>query len=61
MTRSKSNWKKAVALAMLILGMLLMLFMIIVEDEPGAVPLMMIVMGSGYLIWRARRQRKQEI
>ena len=61
MTRSKSNWKKAVALAMLILGMLLMLFMIIVEDEPGAVPWMMIVMGSGYLIWRARRQRKQEI
>ena len=61
MTRSKSNWKKAVALAMLILGMLLMLFMIIVEDEPGAVPLMMIVMGSGYLIWRARRQRTQEI
>lgn len=59
MTRSESRWKKNVALVTVVIGLLLMLFMILFEDEPGAVPLIMMVSGGGYLIWRARKQRRQ--
>lgn len=37
------------------LGFLLLMYMIIVEDEPGAVPLLLIAFGIGwYIISKAR-------
>jgi hypothetical protein len=44
---------------LLVLGLLLLVFMITVEDEPGALPLALIV---GSLTWKyiIRRQRKLE-
>ena len=42
------------------LGVLLLIYMIVVEDEPGALPLLLIVVGSGwYLITRARVRSDQ--
>ena len=52
MSKTESGWKKGGAYALIVLGMLLMLFMIIYEDEPGGIPLIMILLGSAYLIWR---------
>ena len=53
MTRVHSPWRKRLAQAAVVFGMLLMLYMIVYEDEAGALPLAMIVLGSGYLIWQA--------
>ena len=37
------------------IGVALMIFMIVTEDEPGAIPLLLIVAGTGwYLVTRAR-------
>ncbi|HMB98605.1 MAG TPA: hypothetical protein VKM36_08995 [Balneolaceae bacterium] len=37
------------------IGMLLLTYMILVEDEPGAVPLLLIILGfGGYLITRSK-------
>jgi hypothetical protein len=38
-----------------LIGVALLIYMVTVEDEPGAVPLLLIVVGSGwYFITRAR-------
>lgn len=42
------------------LGVLLLVYMIIVEDEPGAVPLGLIVLGVGWLVaTRVRGKRRR--
>jgi hypothetical protein len=39
----------------IVIGILLMIFMITTEDEPGAIPLGLIALGTGwYLLTRAR-------
>lgn len=58
MTDSRSSWKKRLAIASVVFGMLLMLYMIVYEDDPGGIPLIMIVLGCGYLFWRAKRERE---
>lgn len=46
---------KGLSLTAALLGAALMVFMIVVEDEPGAVPLALLVVGGGgYLLARAR-------
>ena len=43
------------SLGVLVVGFLLLVYMITVEDEPGALPLLLIVAGSaGYCISRYR-------
>ena len=51
MKDSASKLKKHMAIASIVLGMLLLLYMIIVEDEPGALPLALILLGGGDLAW----------
>lgn len=51
MSKTEFGWKGG-AYALMVLGMLLMLYMIIYEDEPGGIPLIMILLGSAYLILR---------
>ena len=44
------------------IGVLLMIYMITVEDEPGGVPLLLIVLGMGWYVVtrvRMRSHRKQ--
>ncbi len=44
-----------------IIGVALLIFMIVVEDEPGAIPLLLIAAGTGwYLISRYRIRTQQE-
>ena len=59
----KINLQKITSLLILALGIVLLAFMIIVEDEPGAVPLFMILLGGGgYFYTRfKRRSIKKEL
>ena len=47
------------AIAVTVAGLLLLAYMIIVEDEPGAIPLALIVSGTAwFVISRIRLRRK---
>lgn len=50
--------QKVIASLIIILGVLLLFFMVLVEDEPGAIPLFLILAGSGWYLWLHRRVRK---
>ena len=42
------------------IGVVLMVFMVLVEDEPGALPLLLIVIGTGwYFITRSRMKSQK--
>ena len=60
MSKSNGGWKRRTAIASVVLGLMLMLYMIIYEDEPGGVPLIMILAGGSYLIMRAYLDRDQD-
>jgi hypothetical protein len=54
-TMKKLRGQKLPAAAVIISGLLLLTYMILVEDEPGAVPLLFIIIGTvWYLIIRKR-------
>lgn len=42
------------------LGVLLLVYMVTVEDEPGALPLMLIIAGTGWHLVTRRRTRSHE-
>jgi hypothetical protein len=44
----KFRSNKLLSLITLSIGVLLMVFMIITEDEPGALPLLLIIIGTGW-------------
>ncbi|HEX2149436.1 MAG TPA: hypothetical protein VHI31_04595 [Actinomycetota bacterium] len=41
-------------------GVLLLVYMVTVEDEPGALPLLLIVLGSGWYFTTRARSRAQQ-
>jgi len=43
----------------LVMGVALLIFMIVVEDEPGAIPLLLIVAGTGWYFITRNRIRSQ--
>lgn len=43
------------AWTILVLGLLLLGFMVVVEGEPGALPLALVALGGGGLVWARRR------
>jgi hypothetical protein len=44
-----------------LIGVALLIYMVTVEDEPGALPLLLIVVGSGwYLITRERFRSREK-
>ena len=52
--------QKIIALLTVITGLTLMIYMIIVEDEPGALPLLMIIIGAvWYFIISAKTKAKK--
>ncbi|GAB6194709.1 hypothetical protein [Lysobacter xanthus] len=58
MTRSKTRTTKAVALALLGLGLLLLGYMVTVEGEPGALPLGLVLVGGlTYAVATVRERR----
>jgi hypothetical protein len=50
---------KFISLLIIVTGMVLMTFMIIVEDEPGAIPLLLIVIGTGWHLFTRSRIKSQ--
>ena len=49
------------ASALLLVGLGLVAFMVVVEGEPGALPLLLVVAGGAWLIvtrWRVRRRAR---
>lgn len=53
----KFRMQKLISVLITVIGVSLMAFMVIVEDEPGAIPLLLIVTGTGwYLVTRYRIQ-----
>lgn len=44
----KQKWSKVLSLLTILLGAVLLIYMIKVEDEPGAVPLILIIFG---IVW----------
>jgi hypothetical protein len=42
-------------------GLILLVYMITVEDEPGALPLFLIVAGAAWYAWNRRRTRSVNI
>ena len=56
---NKKNTQRFLSLLSIIIGVLLLVFMIVVEDEPGAVPLGMIVTGSIWLLIIIKKNKNQ--
>lgn len=53
----KLRMHSLLSLLITVIGTALLTFMIVVEDEPGAIPLLLIAIGAGwYFITRYRRQ-----
>jgi len=51
---------KLLSIIATVIGIALLTFMIVVEDEPGALPLALIVFGTGwYFITRSRLSSQQ--
>jgi len=44
-SNQKLNWSVILPLLLTILGTILLIYMITVEDEPGALPLILIIIG----------------
>lgn len=53
------KWGKILSVLTIALGAVLLIFMITVEDEPGAVPLFLIVTGSVWLMINRYQVKKQ--
>jgi len=47
----KLKTHKFISILIIVIGFILLIFMIIVEDEPGAIPLLLIVVGSVWFIY----------
>lgn len=46
------------SIATIFLGLLLLVYMILVEDEPGAIPLLMVIIGVAWFIINYLRNKK---
>ena len=56
----KNKWSKILSLLTVFLGFVLLIYMIMVEDEPGALPLLLIITGVGWFII-SRNQIKKKL
>ena len=56
----KDKWSKILSLLTVFLGFVLLIFMITVEDEPGALPLLSIIIGVVWFII-SRNQIKKKL
>ena len=55
----KLKWGKLLPVLSISLGIILMIYMIKVEDEPGALPLLLIIIGVIWLIINLYQAKKQ--
>ena len=57
----KSKLHSLLSVLTIVLGIALLVFMIIVENEPGAIPLLLIVIGTGWHFLTRYRLRSNHI
>ncbi|MEX0647675.1 MAG: hypothetical protein WEA56_05010 [Balneolaceae bacterium] len=57
----KLRMHKMISILITFVGILLMTFMIIVEDEPGAIPLLLVAAGSGWYFFSRFKIRSQQM
>ena len=55
------NTQKKLAFVFILIGVFLLIYMVLVEDEPGAVPLLVLAAGIIWLNLLNRHLRKQEL
>ncbi|MGN6213275.1 hypothetical protein [Parafilimonas sp.] len=55
----KLKWDKLLPVLSISLGIILLIYMIKVEDEPGALPLLLIIIGVIWLIINQYQAKKQ--
>lgn len=61
-TQKKLTWQTVLSLTILLLGILLCVMNIVVESEPGAIPLLLIMAGSGwYFFSRVQSRIKDKV
>jgi hypothetical protein len=52
---------RTLAAIIIVVGLILLIYMITVESEPGLLPLLLIVLGTGwYILTRARMRSRPE-
>lgn len=59
MIMQKQKVYKWLSLLSLTLGLLLIIYMISVEGEPGALPLFLIIIGTAGVVWNKIQSKKQ--
>jgi hypothetical protein len=60
-TGEKLRVHKMLSAITIVIGLVLLIYMIIVESEPGAIPLLLVVLGTGwYFITRARTRSHRQ-
>ncbi|HET8865570.1 MAG TPA: hypothetical protein VFM80_07715 [Gracilimonas sp.] len=57
----KLKMHKRLSLLTIFIGLLLVTFMIVVESEPGALPLALILIGTGWYFITRSKLRSQQI
>jgi|TARA_R110002124_G_scaffold277321_9_gene448687 uncharacterized membrane protein len=57
----KLKWGKMLSLLTIFLGILLLILMITVEDEPGAIPLLLIIIGTVWYFINKSKIKKQSV
>lgn len=60
-TLEKLKLYKLLSVLTIVIGTVLLIYMIVVESEPGALPLLMIIMGTGWYFITRTRIRSQQI
>lgn len=51
---------KLISILVIVIGITLMTYMVITEDEPGAIPLLLIISGTGwYLVTRSNMKAQK--
>lgn len=57
----KLKWNMIISSLIILLGSVLLIYMIKVEDEPGALPLVLIITGIVFLIINRNRLKRNSI
>lgn len=55
----KLKWSKLISILIILFGTTLMVYMIKVENEPGALPLLLIAVGAIWFVVNQNRIKKQ--
>ena len=59
--RKKLKVKKILSILNLVIGLALMIFMIVVESEPGGIPLLLLAVGTGWYFHTRSKIRLEPI